>query len=527
MKNKITIIIFLVFLNLNLHAQDFIVPLIKGASTNHSFVKLLSDSSIISVTPISYFNPRTQLNDSNEALLMRHKKNGELLYYKRLSSYEELKFTPLAFNIIDDIIYVAGNISTMDDENKYNFVLELNTCFDVIGFHFLGYVNNQNQSFIQSFSKLNDSTLITICSQSLNGDSVYSTVIASTFKFKPLWNVTYLGYKTEIALTQDKIHLWGCGYYPEQSNPVVAELKLNYVVLNNGGKVILQKTEHEYEDGYISSGNKICKASNDKFLIANKTTFEGNYTNEIVKLAPNGNTIKKITLSKINTSEFPMGLCRVNDNCFMAFGGLIKNNDVNIVECIGYVLDSNLNLIRQKSILPKYPTANLENCIGYNDGALLYGSLGFVTSPPQATLVKIDTFLNIVKKPSVALYTDSLCSSYPLPEALQFPTPDTIAFEDLNLRDHLFVGVQHLNKNNLPFIVYPNPSNGNCKLQLNTAQSGEIMAYNNLGQLVYQTKFKNSDFVSLNFPTTISGMVYLQIKLREATFSKTLIIQQD
>ncbi len=190
------------------------------------------------------------------------------------------------------------------------------------------------------------------------------------------------------------------------------------------------------------------------------------------------------------------------------------------------MVDSNLNIIRKKTILTKYPNAALYNCIGYNDGALLYGSLGFVTSPPQATLVRIDTFLNIMKKPSVTIYTDSLCGSYPMPEALQFPTPDTIAFEDLNLRQNIFVGLQSIKALSVGYQVYPNPSNGYCKIQFNNHQTGEVLAYNNLGQLVYQTKFINCNILNLDLPSYINGLIYLHINTDAISSTKIMVIDR-
>ncbi len=56
----------------------------------------------------------------------------------------------------------------------------------------------------------------------------------------------------------------------------------------------------------------------------------------------------------------------------------------------------------------------------------------------KATILAVDTNFNIVKKPSIAGFTDSLCANG-FTGALQSINPDTIYLDDLILRKTLYL----------------------------------------------------------------------------------------
>ena len=72
------------------------------------------------------------------------------------------------------------------------------------------------------------------------------------------------------------------------------------------------------------------------------------------------------------------------------------------------------------------------------------------------------------------------------------------------------------------FTVYPNPTKGNINIILQSPQTGQVVAYNAIGQIIYNKSFEN--LVNLNFelPNTIKGLIY--IKVQTANYSTTKVV---
>ncbi len=79
-------------------------------------------------------------------------------------------------------------------------------------------------------------------------------------------------------------------------------------------------------------------------------------------------------------------------------------------------------------------------------------------------------------------------------------------------------------KHNL-FSIYPNPSKGNINLQFTAPQTGQLKAYNTLGQLLYKSDFEAKEHLQFDLLNTAKGLVYITIKTQNYTATKVVVIE--
>lgn len=82
------------------------------------------------------------------------------------------------------------------------------------------------------------------------------------------------------------------------------------------------------------------------------------------------------------------------------------------------------------------------------------------------------------------------------------------------------VGIDEQQSEN-PFVVYPNPSNGNVALRFENAENRMIQVHNATGQLVRQANFNGSSF---EIELESSGVYFLTVISEKETFTQKLIV---
>jgi polyhydroxybutyrate depolymerase len=82
------------------------------------------------------------------------------------------------------------------------------------------------------------------------------------------------------------------------------------------------------------------------------------------------------------------------------------------------------------------------------------------------------------------------------------------------------VGIDEQQSEN-PFVVYPNPSNGNVALRFENAQMRTIQIHTATGQLVQQTNFNGSSF---EIELKNSGVYFIAVITEEGSFTEKLIV---
>lgn len=142
----------------------------------------------------------------------------------------------------------------------------------------------------------------------------------------------------------------------------------------------------------------------------------------------------------------------------------------------------------------------------------------------KATILVVDTNFNIVKKPSIAGFTDSLCANG-FTGALQLINPDTIYLDDLNLRKNLYLSINKQEMKENTVNVFPNPNNGKFNIQFNAPISGSISFYDINGKKLMNQTIDNSDFVFIELEENIKGMVFIEIlDSNQKLIYKTIIV---
>ncbi|MES2619144.1 MAG: T9SS type A sorting domain-containing protein [Bacteroidota bacterium] len=502
--------------------QDFNVKLNHRGNNNHSALTILEDSSFISLTPVSYYNTNTLSYDTTRTLIVRHSKDGTIMYYKSIKSPPDYSISILNLCTSGNKIFLSGRIDFTD--SAYGFLMRLDECLSVEKITIFRFKIPQYQCFtsIVSFS---DSEVLASGPYFINSDSLYRTMFLMDHNFKPKWHRTFLADGGETLVTDSSIYLWGFGYYPRESDLNVVELKFNFTKLNKKGKILKMITENEHVEELYSQGWKIIKPANARFLIGSYSQITSKSTNELIKIKPDGTWLKKIRLNKIGDDEFPGGLTCINENRFIAIGLRKINFDTTI--CNAYLVDSSLNIIRQKRILPTETWIALYNSLpqGLRNEALLYGEYfnKGTSLYPKALIIKLDTFLNMAKLPNTSNYTDSLCLS-PIIEELFIPTADTVWLEDLKLRDNIFLGIQHAQLLSTKVGLYPNPNSGVLNISFEDPVTGQVIVTNSLGQQLIVKAIIESDFTQIILPDTVSGVVFVTIKTQRGVVVRKVMV---
>jgi hypothetical protein len=75
----------------------------------------------------------------------------------------------------------------------------------------------------------------------------------------------------------------------------------------------------------------------------------------------------------------------------------------------------------------------------------------------------------------------------------------------------------------LPFVVYPNPSNGQFQLTMEMNEPYSIVAMNSLGQKVYEDRNPNRNRAELKLLTT--GTYLLQVTVKDKVYHKRIVVQ--
>ncbi len=84
--------------------------------------------------------------------------------------------------------------------------------------------------------------------------------------------------------------------------------------------------------------------------------------------------------------------------------------------------------------------------------------------------------------------------------------------------------IEKTNKSN-DILIYPNPSNGIINVQFKTHQTGDIIIYNSLGQILYSENMDNQISKTIEIASNTKGIVYLTIKTNNNIFSKVLVLE--
>lgn len=74
-----------------------------------------------------------------------------------------------------------------------------------------------------------------------------------------------------------------------------------------------------------------------------------------------------------------------------------------------------------------------------------------------------------------------------------------------------------------PFIIYPNPNNGNFTIGLNDLQEGTIQIVDILGLTVYQSDFKNQSEIKIDIQDTKKGIYAVKVNAKNQVYTRKII----
>ena len=104
----------------------------------------------------------------------------------------------------------------------------------------------------------------------------------------------------------------------------------------------------------------------------------------------------------------------------------------------------------------------------------------------------------------------------------------TLFLDDLGI-SYMPLGIKESNQPGGNIDVFPNPSNGNCEVSfnMNDNQPVYLELYNENGQKVYAETLGNAknSVSKLNLSSLAKGIYYLNVKTKDKSYSKKLIIQ--
>jgi len=84
--------------------------------------------------------------------------------------------------------------------------------------------------------------------------------------------------------------------------------------------------------------------------------------------------------------------------------------------------------------------------------------------------------------------------------------------------------IEKINKSD-DILIYPNPTKGILNVEFNSPQTGEIIIYNSIGQILYSENIDNQIFKTINIASSSRGIVYFTIKTSNNYFSKILALE--
>ena len=521
---RLSIILTFVFFSSKLIGQNFLQELKLRGQNQHGVVKMMPDSSFISVTYVDYYNYNLNAFDTTCTLIIRYNKRGDILYYKTLPDSKTYSYVVRDILVQQDKIFLSGSLDYAD--SSYAFLMRLNNCIEVEKFSIFRF-RGRTSIYFENFATYSDSQLLVTGIHFIQGDSSFITLFLMDKEFNLKWNTSYIGFQSEIEVVNYGIHLWGAGFYPLTYDSTLSEIKSNHLFVNRKGKVVYENVNHLHEDGVVSVNRKLQASEKESFLMGSYADIQGKNTNELIKMNLDGIVVKRTQLNNPNESEYPTALTRISDNRFVAIGVIRVNFDTMI--CNAYLVDSNLNILRKKRLVPSQSWMELNGSIknGIRSNALLYGVCFDANSPKMAKgiMLELDTFLNLVQLPSIKGFTDSLCFAGKT-DLLMLPSADTVWVEDLKLRDRLFLSTHNEAYNNALVELYPNPNNGKFMVHLNQATSGHVLIYNILGQLILEQEFKSSDSINIQLQDVANGLYFVAIKGDKISYHKGIVINR-
>jgi len=509
-------------------AQDFNITAPFPGASGQPFVGRLRDSSLVSITNTQYLTS-SNVYDSLECVISRLNARGQLMYYSKMLLPSNMELLINDMTVSGDRIFLAGFIRNKVTDKFSAYIMRLNECLEVEKYNIFN-LKSGGEPYFNKLYAFSDSDILVLGDYFIQSDTTFLTVFKMDHDFDVQWSSSLMGFSSDVAVANNHIHLWGYGYYPEKVNNNIVELKLNYAILDFSGKVRSQYVKNEHEDFFISAGNCIVASLNNNFLLANEGLTEtGASINILKKIKADGTFVKSVQLNDKNVEEGCWSICRINDNRYIVIGG--KQLDFENIWAKVYLVDSNLNVIRKKQILPNYPLVELcggRQPIPYNNGALLYGRTQTKNAGAiyKGTLYKIDTFLNVMPMPSIVGYKDSLCLYPPVSGNIWvLPKADTVWLDDLALRNNIKLGLESTIDERENINIFPNPGRGLFTLTCSQPLTGSLRVYNTIGQVVYSTSFENQNQFEVLIENQTAGVYYAQVQTATSTIFKKIVIE--
>jgi hypothetical protein len=150
-----------------------------------------------------------------------------------------------------------------------------------------------------------------------------------------------------------------------------------------------------------------------------------------------------------------------------------------------------------------------------------YGNIPFgIAAGHNGNVFLTGTFESRIELPNDSVYSqggnsDFFLAKYGIDECEDTTTKDTADFISENRK------FQQLS-------IYPNPSSGQFRVDLNEYTSGQLQIYNSLGSIVYGTRVEGSNQIIINLPPNIKSGIYI-VKLTTETsiLTQKLLLQKD
>lgn len=514
--NPIPLFSFL-FSFLCVSAEDFRGILPYPGPSNHADMVVLKDSSIVTITSHNYFKAGTGGYDSAQLLLMRHSKNGELLYQK--SFPDTVMVTDIQY--CDNKIYLCGYITTQNQ--TFGFLSRLNICLDIEQHKLFRHnKRNDNHHYFNSIHKYSDSELLVNAVKIIPSDTGYNTTFMVDKDLNIKWHQTFIGGGTNfIDYMNEDIILWGTGYFPKSDNKQIFEAKRNMVIINHKGQITQQHIKDEHTDNAISFGWGVATEPSQGYCIVSESNLISNQLGgKLLKIKTNGDIMIEKNIFQ-NKNENCQLIRKININRYF----VISNTQINIDSTVtnAYIIDTNLNVLKKKTLLTEYSYLSISCGESYKSGLLLGGSFRNAHDAGNAILYLIDTTLNALPKPTINLQKDSLCTNQPN-GSFTFPEPELIDLSQLDLRKKLFhqSTISELNFNSIH--LYPNPFNTSFSIKLDNELEVNVRIVTLCGEIIHHQFYSDLKTIDIDCNDFPSGTYFVQITTINSLTNKSYVI---